>query len=167
MAQDPRAADDSGAPKKSKKLLIIILILLFLGGGGAAGWYFFLKPQPKTPAQAAAEKQKEEEAHAKPPVYVALETFTANLNGGDEVIQTDVSILLSKEEDAELLKSHMPVLRDRVLSLLALKDAASLKTGEGKAALSNEIKEAANKPYGTKTKKIEILGVFFTSFVIQ
>jgi flagellar FliL protein len=169
MAQDLKAAavNEDGAPKKSKKLLIIILILLFLGGGGGAGWYFFLKPKPLTPAQAAAEKLKEEEAHAKPPVYVSLETFTANLTGGEEVIQTDVSILLSKEEDAELLKAHMPVLRDRVLSLLAQKDAAVLKTGEGKAALSNEIKEAANKPYGSKTKKIEILGVFFTSFVIQ
>lgn len=167
MAQDPRAAEGSeaGAPKKSKKLLIIIIILVLLAGGGGAGWYFFLKPH--TPAQAAAEKQKEEEAHAKQPVYMALEPFTANLSGGDEVIQTDVSILLSKEEDAELLKSHMPVLRDRILSLLALKEAEALKTAEGKAELSKEIKEAANKPYGKKTKKIEIQGVFFTSFVIQ
>ena len=166
MAQDPKAAADNedAAPKKSKKLLIIILILLLLGGGGAAGWYFFLKPKPQ---QTAAEKQKEEEAHAAPPVYVPLETFTANLAGGDEVIQTDISILVPKEEDAEFLKSHMPVLRDRVLNLLALKDAESLKTGDGKANLSKEIKDAATKAYGKQPKKIEVLGVFFTSFVIQ
>jgi len=166
MAQDPKAKENNeeAAPKKSKKLLIIVLILLLLGGGAAAGWYFFIKSKPQL---TATQKQKEAEAHAAPPIYVALETFTANLSGGDEVIQIDISVLVSKEEDAVFVKTHMPVLRDRILNLLTTKDAESLKTVDGKLSLSKEIIKEANKSYGKQTQKLEIQGVFFTSFVIQ
>ncbi|HSH97588.1 MAG: flagellar basal body-associated protein FliL [Methylophilaceae bacterium] len=165
MAQD--AEQKESKPKKSsKKLIVIILILLIIaGGGGAAAWYFLTqqhKPDEHKPVEAKVEAPK-------PPVFLTLETFTVNLQPDPETqyLQTDITLKVGSAEAGEFLKLHMPEVRNRLLLLLSSKKASDLLTLEGKKALSTEIIEQLKEPFNAGEKPQEVLGVSFTSFVVQ
>jgi len=165
MAED--AEQEEIKPKKSsKKLIVIILILLLVvGGGGGAAWYFLMQPH-KTDEHKAEESKVEK---PKPPVFLTLETFTVNLQPDPETqyLQTDITLKVGSAETGELLKLHMPEVRNRLLLLLSSKKASDLLSLEGKKALSTEIIEQLKEPFNPGEKPQEILGVSFTSFVVQ
>lgn len=165
MAQD--AEQEEAKPKKSsKKLIVIILILLLvLGGGGGAAWFFLMKPH-----KADEHKPAEVKVEApKPPVFLTLETFTVNLQPDPETqyLQTDITLKVGSAETGEFLKLHMPEVRNRLLLLLSSKKASDLLSLEGKKTLSNEIVEQLKEPFNAGEKPQEVLGVSFTSFVVQ
>jgi flagellar FliL protein len=165
MAED--AEQEEIKPKKSsKKLIMIVLILiLIVGGGGAAAWFFLMQPH-KTDEHKAEEPKVEK---PKPPVFLTLETFTVNLQPDPETqyLQTDITLKVGSAETGEFLKLHMPEVRNRLLLLLSSKKASDLLSLEGKKALSTEIIEQLKEPFNPGEKPQEILGVSFTSFVVQ
>jgi flagellar FliL protein len=65
------------------------------------------------------------------------------------------------------MKAQMPAIRSRLLMLLTSKSASEISTSEGKTQLNDEIIAAVKKPFTPNGKPQEIMGVFFTSFVIQ
>jgi flagellar FliL protein len=150
-------------PKKTKgKLFLILGILLVLGGaGGGAAWYF-------TQSDTKHDEHKEEKQ--KPPVFVTLETFTVNLQvdgGGEHYLQVGIDLKVTDSTVVDLVKLHMPEIRNSVLLLLSSKSAEQIASLEGKQALSAEIQEQVNKPLNAKATGKGVTGVFFTSFVIQ
>jgi len=163
MAADPKPEVAEVAPKSKKKLMIIIaVVVLLLCGGGGAAWYFtHQKVDPKK------EVKHEEPAHA--PVFVSLEAFTVNLqpDPDEKFLQLEISLQVKSPEDAEMLKAQMPAIRSRLLMLLTSKHATEISTSEGKKQLTDEIVTEVKKPFAPGAKPQEILGVFFTSFVIQ
>lgn len=164
MAQDPKAAaEEAPAPSSKKKLIIIIAAVVLLAGGGGAAWFMMNKK---------ADHKKEEVKHEEPahaPVFLTLETFTVNLQADpdEKFLQLDISLQMATPEAAEALKLQMPALRSRLLMLLTSKSAAEISTGEGKQQLTDEIIAEVKKPFAPTAKPQEVLGVFFTSFVIQ
>jgi flagellar FliL protein len=147
------------APKKKKgKLLLILAILSVLAGGGGAAWYFL---QPGSP-EAKEEKPK-------PPVFVTLETFTVNLqsDGGERYLQVGIDLKVTDQAVADAIKVHMPEIRNGVLLLLSSKRSEELASVEGKQKLSAEIQEQVNKPLRLRVGSKGVIGVYFTSFVIQ
>jgi len=82
MATPTNPPADATAPAKSNKVLIIIVILsMAIAAGG--GWYF---------TQNGPTKKHEVEEHPAPdPRFIALETFTVNLQHevGDQYLQAD------------------------------------------------------------------------------
>lgn len=175
MATAPKASakvvplDDAAkaAPKSSKKLIIIGLaaVVLAAGGGGAA--WFFLKGSPD--AEDAKPAKAAKQAPGKPPVFLAMEPFTVNLQseGVDQYLQVTVTMQVADETQVELIKQYMPLVRSRILMLLAAKKASELSTTEGKEKLQEEIIEAVSKPFTKKGDPLDISAVLFTSFVIQ
>ncbi len=163
MAQDPKAGAEEAAPASKKKLIIIIAAVVLLAGGGGAGW--FLTHQKSDHKK--EEAKHEEPAHA--PVFLTLETFTVNLQADpdEKFLQLDVSLQMASPEAAEAIKVQMPAVRSRLLLLLTSKNAAEISTVEGKQQLSDEIIAEVKKPFAPGAKPQEVLGVFFTSFVIQ
>ena len=166
MAQDPTPVDaEEVVPAKSSKKIIIIIVaaILLLAGIGGGAWFFM---QHK-----ATDTKKEEKTAEKAvaPVFVTLDAFTVNLQPDPEekFLQMDVSLQVANPEQAELLKSQMPAVRNRLLMLLTSKLASDISTSEGKQKLSDEIVTEVKKPFSKDAKPQEILGVFFTSFVIQ
>lgn len=158
----PAEAADSGeaAPaKKSKKMLFIIIgVIVLLGGGGAAAWFM------------TQGGHGDKEAHAepaKPPVYVPLETFTVNLQGTEQYLQTDITLQVADQAQIDAIKLYMPLVRSRLLALLSSKQADELSTPEGKKKLTQEIIAQVNKPFYPKGKPQEVNDVLFTTFVIQ
>jgi flagellar FliL protein len=163
MAADPKPDGAEVAPKSKKKLIVIIAAVALLAGGGGAAWFFM---QPKA-GDHKKEVKHEEPAHA--PVFLALDTFTVNLqpDPDEKFLQLEISLQVASPEQAELLKTQMPAVRNRLLMLLTSKLASDISTSEGKQQLSDEIIAEVKKPFSKEAKPQEVTGVFFTSFVIQ
>jgi flagellar FliL protein len=102
-------------------------------------------------------------------VFLTLDTFTVNLQADpdEKFLQLDLSLQVASPEAAEAIKVQMPAVRSRLLLLLTSKNAAEISTVEGKQQLSDEIIAEVKKPFAAGAKPQEVLGVFFTSFVIQ
>lgn len=166
MAQDPKSGDQAEAPVTSRKRFIIMIVTVLALISGGAVWYYM--QQQHAPGKKEAELAKLKEA-AKTPVFVTMDTFTVNLQDKPEerLLQLDLSLQVANPEVAELLKVQMPAVRNRLLMLLTNKKATEISTTEGKKQLSSQIAAEVRKPFITGTKPQKVLGVFFTSFVIQ
>lgn len=154
-------------PKKSKKILILAIVgvVLLAAIGGGAFWYL-----SHNKAGEHGEKHKEEEKKpAKEPVFVTLETFTVNLqpDPDDQYLQVDISVQVEDAAQGDLIKLHMPSVRNRILMLLSSKKSSELLSKEGKQALTKEIIAQLSTPFTPGGKPQGINDVFFTSFVIQ
>ncbi len=162
-AKEAAVADEP--PKKKGKLFLILGILLVLGGGGGGAWWYFTQSGAKS-----AEHVEHKEEKPKPPVFVTLEAFTVNLQadgGGEHYLQVGIDLKVADSGVVDLVKLHMPEIRNGVLLLLSSKSAEQIASLEGKQKLSAEIQEQVNKPLHVKEADKGVTGVFFTSFVIQ
>jgi len=165
-AEAPAAASGS---KKKKIIIIAVIAVLLLGGGGGAAFFLTKKPAD---AKEAAKKPAEKAA---PPVFLQLDNFIVNLasDNGDKYLQAGITLQVRGEEQANYYKTNMPQLRSRLLLLLSSKSSEELLTNEGKLKLSDEIIEQAEIPYNKdeptpkEAEERRILGVFYTSFMIQ
>ena len=158
MAEHAQAAD-AATPKKSKKMLFIIMgVVVVLAGGGGGAW--FMTQGKHEPGEAKVEAPK-------PPVFMPLETFTVNLQGGEHYLQTDITLQVADPAQADEIKLHMPRVRSRLLALLSSKNAENLATSEDKKNLAKEIKAQLVQPFYPKGKPQQVDDVLFTSFVIQ
>lgn len=158
MSEQAPAAEEA-APKKSKKMLFIIIgAVVLLAGGGGGAW--FMTQAKHAPGEAKVEPQK-------PPVFMPLETFTVNLQGGVQYLQTDITLQVSDPAQIEEIKLHMPRVRSRLLALLSSKNAEDLATAENKKNLAKEIMAQVAQPFYPKGKPQKVDDVLFTSFVIQ
>ncbi|HSD37777.1 MAG TPA: flagellar basal body-associated FliL family protein [Rhodocyclaceae bacterium] len=180
------------APKKSKKLLIIIVgaVVVTLALGASIG---YLMGHKKGSATGNGEEASSESKHAvksnepkKPPVFIALEAFTVNLQAdataGEQFLQAVVSLRVADEKKGEELKAYMPQIRHEILSLAGSKKAAEIISIEGREQLAEDIKVTVNEVLGyeppkrAKRKKKDedvaeeeapVIAVFFTQFIVQ
>lgn len=152
------AAAETAPPKKSKKKLFIIVgAVVVLLAGGASAWFF---------AQGDASKEAKVEP-TKAPIFMPLEPFIVNLQGGEQYLQTDITLQLEDEAQVEAIKLHMPRVRSRLLTLLSGMDADGLAKEEDKNKLAQAIKAQVQRPFDSKGKPQKVKDVLFTSFVIQ
>jgi flagellar protein FliL len=171
-AEAPEAAVEAPAATGSKKkkiiMLAIIAVVVLGSAGGAATYFLTKKPASTKDAKKPAEK-------AVPPVFLALDNFIVNLqtDNGDKYLQTGITLQVRNEEQANYYKANMPQLRSRVLLLLSNKTAEELLTNDGKLKLEEELTKQIQMPYNNdeptpkEAEERRILGVYFTSFMIQ
>jgi flagellar FliL protein len=165
-APEKAAPADGAAPvvKSKKKLIIMIsaaVLILAVVGGGAA---FFLLKKDAHPKESEHKTEP-----AKPPVFLPLEAFVVNLQSesGDKYLQVTMTLQIADDEQANLLKLNMPQVRSRLLMLLSSKDSSEILTSEGKQQLIQEIVDQVKIPFVPKGSPQKVVGVFFTSFVVQ
>ena len=161
-------------PKSKKKLFILIAVVVFVLSGIGAGVYYFLIRTPSAePAAGAATATNAatKEAPGKPPIFLALESCTVNLKispGEDQqFLQIGISLQLRSEKSGDPIKQRMPQVRNRVLLLLTNSRASELSTTEGKEKLVEQMLAQINGLYPQMIDDAPVLGVFFTSFIIQ
>lgn len=148
------------APKKSKKVLIIAVALI-LSVAGAGGAWFFLK-------KGEAKHEEVKVQPAKPPVFLPLDTFVVNLQSeGGEFLQVNMTLQMKEQVDVEVLKTYMPLIRSRIISLLSAKQPADILTADGKTKLAAELSESIKQPFDKGVDPAKVDAVFFTSFVVQ
>lgn len=150
-------AEEPAPAKKPKKMRLVVAgLLVILIGGGAGAWFFM---------QGGA-VAKEVEA-PKAPTYLPLETFTVNLQGNEQYLQTDITLQVPDATQADILKAHMPRVRSRLLTLLSSRQADELSTAADKKKLAQEILAQVRQPLDPAGKPQKVDDVLFTTFVIQ
>jgi flagellar FliL protein len=159
-AETDEAAAAAPARKSKKKLFIIGILVVLLGGGGAGAWFMTQGSNDKASKEAQAMAPKV-------PFFLALETFTVNLQEGEQYLQADITLQVTDQQQIDSIKLHMPRVRNRLLSLLSSKHASELATAEDKKKLAQEILAQVNQPFDPKGKPQQVNDVLFTSFVIQ
>ena len=155
------AAKEAPAGKGKKKLVMLIAVVAILAAGGAGAAWYFMRPH--------AEHQAAKPEPEKPPVFVQLEQFTVNLQAeeGDQFLQTSLTLKVADNETVDLLKLHMPELRNRFLLLLSSKKASQIATLDGKRRLAEELAAQTRLPFSASGTPQSVSAVLFTSFVIQ
>jgi flagellar FliL protein len=152
-------ADAAPAGKSKKKLFIVIgTLVVLLGGGGAGAWYVTQGSHASKDAQAEPQKA---------PVFLPLETFTVNLQGGEQYLQTDITLQVADQAQVDTIKLYMPRVRSRLLTLLSSKHADELVSADDKKQLTQDILAQVKQPFDPKGKPQDVNDVLFTSFVIQ
>jgi len=141
-------------PRK-KRLAILGLVAVLLGGGGAGAWFL------------SQDDASKEAPAPKAPVFLPLETFTINLQGDGHYLQIDITMQVADQAQIDTIKSYMPRVRSRLLSLLSSKQAEELASTEDKKKLAQEILAQVKLPFDPKGKPQQVDDVLFTSFVIQ
>lgn len=162
---------------KLKLTLIAIIGVLILGVVGAAGFILTQKKETKKVKKEKVSEDVEEnsedhteedgESHEKKVQYVPLDVFTVNLSGGkDKFAQITMSVVLTDPTAIDLIKEKTPVLKDRILKLIASKTYEQLMTSEGKDLLSKEILDIIKNNLPKEKKKF-VTEVLYTGFIIQ
>jgi flagellar FliL protein len=173
MKADPKA-EAAAAPAtggKNKLFMMLGAAVLVLGLGGGAGWYFLHgggaeAAEPAKKDQGGSKKKKKDEH---PPEYLAIESFTVNLQpeNGDQYLRVAFTLQVDGPEQVELIKANMAKVRSRVLLLLSGKKASEINTVEGKQQLAGEILAAVKTPFAEHGEEQDISDVLFTEFIIQ
>jgi flagellar FliL protein len=179
--EEGAGAVPSPPSKKSGKKLFIILAILFvvLGGIGAGAWYFIGHSNAEhenidgdgADNEGAEKKPRPPVKHdaSKPPVFLPMDQFTVNLQseGVDQFLQVGFTLQVASQEQIELIKLYMPLVRSRLLLLLAAQRGSELATPEGKKKLQDDILAQVKQPFTQQAPPQAVTAVFFTSFVIQ
>ena len=161
MATATPTVDAKPSKGKSKKLLIILAALLLVLAAAGGGTLFYLKKKQAAELEAELDENGEEvrsQAKAKgnkrdltvKPVFVALDLFTVNLadRDADRYAQVTISLELTDEKSAEVIKNFMPVIRNSILMTLTYKTSTELLERGGKARLAAELRRDISRSLG-------------------
>lgn len=155
--------------RKSKRpMLIILLVLVALAACAAAGYaWWMLHNQPA----AAGTAQVKKEVPPAPPIFLALDTFTVNLqnadNNPDRVLYIGLTLRLPDEKDRTALSEYLPEVRSRLLMLLSRQKSDDLVSENGKQQLIAEIKQVLTTPFVKGQPNLVISDVLFTAFILR
>ena len=153
-------------PKSKKMLFIIIGVVVLLVG--AVGGYMYM--------QSSAEARKIQEAEAKrpenilkkqlmerkenaPPIYIPLEEMIVNLpgRGGEHYLQAKIVLRTNDSATEGKIKNFMPVIRDKIITVLSSRQMQELATVEGKVMMAREIALVINSIIAPQLTAIYIL----------
>lgn len=150
-------------PNKKNKLIIILIVILALGGGIGGAWYYM---------QSQIEEHEGDEPEIpkkKPTTFIELDIFTVNLQPeeNNSYLQVGLTVKAHETEVIDVIDDQMPEIRNRILLLLSSKEAAEISTIIGKQQLSTDITNEIKHVFDSEEMRNDIVGVLFTSFVIQ
>jgi flagellar FliL protein len=156
------AEEAPARPAKRSRRGLAIGALIVAVAGGAGGWYVLQHSSAEAKA-VAPEPRKQQ-------IFVPVDAFTVNLAspGIDRYLQVGVTFEMGSGAAADELKRQMPVIRSRVLLLLAAKTPEELATTPGKQKLMAELLAEARAPMPeSEGASRGVEHVHFSSFVIQ
>jgi flagellar FliL protein len=141
------AATDVVAPKKSKKLLFIILaVVVAIAGGG----FYYMKhtaeqkrkaEEDENSVEKRLEKAFQHKKENKTPIFIPVDDFVVNLpgRGGEHYLQVKMVLRAADSKVEGRVKDFMPIIRDRVITVLSSRDMRELATSEGKNMMAKEV----------------------------
>jgi|SRR5579884_158089 len=159
-----------------KVVILIAAVTLLVGLAGTVAFFKFTgkdKTEPtaevSTPAPdkhgEPTAKTAASTAAAGPGVIYDLDPFIVNLADAPEsrYLKITIKLELDRADAGAELAARVPHVRDAVLILLTSKDAASLRTPQGKFQLREEITQRVN----SLLPKGGVRSAYFTEFVVQ
>jgi len=182
--QDEPSEGEEGSGSSKKKLIIIIAIVavLLIGGGVAA--YFLIFAESETSqtsadgtvvAEDATEVVEQKEPVVKIPekgeaIYITIpDPFLVNIVSGkrSRMMQIKVQFMVRSTESEDLVKKHLPLIRNDMLDFFSTADAKEVQTREGRSALKKGALQVARKVMKDQVGFEAIELVLFTGFVVQ
>ena len=177
---EPESVPPAPAPVAAgiplKMVIIIVAGTLVLGLGGAFALFKLMagghgegdQKAEATVAKTAEKGETEAKQTAKvssPGAIYDVDPFIVNLADTPEVryLKLTVKLELESQDTSSELASRIPQLRDTILVLLTSKDAASIRTPQGKFQLRDEITQRVN----SLLPKPGVRAAYFTDFVVQ
>jgi flagellar FliL protein len=171
-AEESLDLEENNEPKSKKKLIVfgvIGLVLLLAIGGGV--WFFLGSSAPSDPAMAedgAAEIVEEENTGEA--FYVGMpRPFLFNLPGASRsrLVEIKVQLMVRGADDDVLIKKHIPLIEDALLTTFSSADVQKMSSLSGK----NELRQLAllnvqNTLQPVTGHKV-VEKVLFTGFVMQ
>ena len=161
------ASNQEAEKPKSKKTLFIIIGLVVIIAGAVGGYLYM---------QSSAEARKIQEAEAKrpenilkkqlmerkenaPPIYIPLEEMIVNLpgRGGEHYLQAKIVLRTNDSATEGKIKNFMPVIRDKIITVLSSRQMQELATVEGKVMMAREIALVINSIIAPQLTAIYIL----------
>ncbi|WP_136064845.1 flagellar basal body-associated protein FliL [Modicisalibacter radicis] len=153
--------------KKSKPWWLLGLLIILISVACSAGVYYLLD------SRSAASEEVTEAAppvEAEPPIFVPVQPFTVNIQSDDysqRLLYIGLSLKVDDEEASQLVKTHMPQIRSRLLMLLSSQNADDLITPQGKEKLSRQILALFDKPFSEPQPALNVDDVLYTDFIVQ
>lgn len=120
-----------------------------------------------SPAQASSGGSKDDAAAY--PGYMALEPLVVNLASDRRTryLKLDAQFYLDNSHDAELVKTHMPLIRDLMIKLLGGRQPDQISSMEAREQLRKELLEKLREAMMQQTGVPAISAIYFTGFIIQ
>jgi flagellar FliL protein len=178
-AGEEKAASPAPAGIPMKLIIIVGVVALVMGLGGAFAVVKFMggnhASSDEHKGEAAVEKKGgHDEGHATaasgghggaPGAIFDLDPFIVNLADSPEIryLKLTVKLEVDSADPAGELGPRMPQIRDTILVLLSSKEAAAIKTPQGKFQLRDEITKRINDI----VPKARVKTAYFTEFVVQ
>jgi flagellar protein FliL len=165
----------AGIPMKMVIIMVAGTLVLALGGafalfklmagGHEGGEQKAEASAAKAPVQGEPEAKHGASKASIPGAIYDVDPFIVNLADTPEVryLKLTVKLELESQEASAELASRVPQLRDTILVLLTSKDAASIRTPQGKFQLRDEITQRVN----SLLPKPGVRAAYFTDFVVQ
>lgn len=153
-------------PKSKKMLFIIIGVVVLLVA--AVGGYMYMKSSEEARKIQEAEakrpenilkKQLTERKQNAPPIYIPLDEMIVNLpgRGGEHYLQAKIVLRTNDSATEGKIKSFMPVIRDKIITVLSSRQMQELATVEGKVMMAREIALVINSIIAPQLTAIYIL----------
>ncbi|WP_423821820.1 flagellar basal body-associated protein FliL [Salinisphaera sp. SPP-AMP-43] len=142
--------------------ILIALIVLILLVAAAIGGYFFMAQSSDADTSAKAEQQPPPK-----PTFVKVHPMTVNLASDARVLYIGLSLNVADQATAELLDSHMPEVRNRMLITLSDQKAEQLTSAQGKREIAETLRKTLRQPYSADGEDVAINDVLFTDFIVQ
>src|SRR5690606_10330608 len=107
---------------------------------------------------------------ASEPIFVPVGSMTVNLQDdsfGQRLLYTGFSLKVNDNSTRDILLTHMPEVRSRLLLLLSQKSADALTAAGGKEVLVQEITALLAEPLAPGLPPVALSSVLFTDFIVQ
>jgi flagellar protein FliL len=142
-----------------KKIIIIVAAVLVLGGGGAGGYYHFFMGKGHKSAKAAPPPPP-------PPVklaYVDVKEMTLRLADSDSEhyikLSPALGVPVAKSDE---MTDKLPVVRDRIVTVVTAHTSQDLVTPAGKNKLKTELMTALHHDF-----QEDVVDIYFSDYLVE
>jgi flagellar basal body-associated protein FliL len=170
MEEEQREEENLEQPvekKKGKLKLILLIVFLALVIGAGATYFFFgdkiMQKHSGLPEEKAEPKKEKKEKTVGP--ILSLEPFLFNISGSSaRFAKVSIGIELKDAKVLEEAKKMVPMVRDKILSVLGAKGPEMLTDVSNRNAIKEELYNALKVIFKDQG---ELTAVYITDIIIQ
>ncbi|WP_372872566.1 flagellar basal body-associated protein FliL [Shewanella sp.] len=174
MAEEESLQLEETGGKKSKKPLFIIIGVVVVALLGVGGWLFMGSSDDASGAGETAEQQEagkeSSDSTTREAFYVAMpRPFLFNLPGQprSRLVEIKVQLMVRGADDDVMIKKHIPLIEDALLTTFSSGDVQKLSTQAGKDELRQLALLNVQNTLQPVTGRKVVEKVLFTGFVMQ